>query len=538
MAVFQWVGGYTDWRGFGSGYSGNFKGSGKEVWTSVWNGMTSQKGDFAFAPYHWAFLQNWRERVPATPPLSQYSPFDLISATRLPRGGDSVVFGFKWNSSAGPLFSQGAFDMFRANLGISCLFGGCSGSSSNSLWTAASSGASGDIDFIVTDDFGWGYVAQNTFPSGLIAEGQTPVGYSRHLAGFLTFYPDSAPAIPFNTRGYTGLAIGQIGFDSSQITGNPQVGFTAKEFTVSGEGLVRTENYIAPLHLRFSNFAHKARKAKCRIRQISSSTTGTASIDGWENLLRSTNPVNNSNSPIAGETGNDSLLMLAGYVDTVLQDQGYLSSLTYNGSNLVADTITIRENIGGAFISEASNVTTAVTCEPKSVRTTIAIHCGVPDLTTKHDTNQRQGYPGYEGTVNRVNTCNYFIGNRTDGNDGNGFSYTNWTVQPLGATTTDKTGIQTPRINMFHLSCDNLTALGGFFKPTNFTTDNTYFIFRDGSINGDAYIDLNRGNDTNYRNGLIGSSPSDEGLRQDSDDARVIFNLGDNIRTKGWEFPA
>jgi hypothetical protein len=530
MATFQWVGGYTGYEGVNSGLSANYKGSGKKVWISVWNGMTSDKGDRAFAPYHWAFTQNWRERVPSSPPLSQYLPYDLVSASRLPRGGDTVIFGMRWDAAAQPLLSNSS-DMYRANIGISCLFGGCSGASTASQWAGASQAVTGDIEVVVTDDFGWGYHAQETFPSGQVIEGQTAIGWSRYMAGNLTTLGGG--------QGYSGIAIGNLGFDSSQITGTPQTGFTSKEFSLTGEGLVRTENYIYPLHLRFSNFSNTGRKAKCRVRQISSHVTGVASINGWQNLLRSTSPANNSNSPIAGETGNDSLLMIAGTVSSINQDQGFLSSLSYNGSELSVTAIESTENIKGMFLGEATHINSTVSVIPKSVNTSVAIHCAVPVLVTKHDTNQRLGYPGYENATvgNRPLPCNYLVGNRTDGNDQNGFTLGNWTVNPIGATTTDRYGALTPNVSMFHLSCDYLVANGGKLKPHGSVTESTAVIFRDGSIGGDVVIDLNRGsNPSTWRNGLIGWSPGDDGLRQDSEDAQVIFNLGDNIRTNGWDF--
>jgi len=527
MATFQWVGGYTGYEGVNSGLSANYKSSGKKVWISVWNGMTSDRGDRAFAPYHWAFTQNWRERVPSAPPLSQFLSYDLVPATRLPRGGDTVIFGMRWNGSAQPLLSNPS-DMYRANIGISCLFGGCTGASTTSQWPGASQGATGDIEVIVTDDYGWGYHAQGIYPSGQVIEGQTAIGWSRYMAGNL-----------IGTSGYTGIAIGNLGFDSSQITGTPQTGFTSKDFSLTGEGLVRTENYIYPLHLRFSNFSHTGRKAKCRVRQISTAETGVASINGWENLLRSTVPTNNTNSPIAGETGNDSLLMIAGTLSAINQDQGFLKSLSYNGSELSVGNIESKENIGGLLLSEATLIDSTVSVIPKSVHTNVAIHCAVPLLVTKHDTTQRLGYPGYENATvgNHPLPCNFLIGNRTDGNDQNGFTLTSWTVGPIGATTTDRYGNLTPNVQMFHLSCDYLVANGGKLKPSDLATESTAVIFRDGTIGGDALIDLNRGsNYATWRNGLVGWSPSDEGLRQDSPDAQVLFNLGDNIRTNGWDF--
>jgi hypothetical protein len=533
MAVFQWVGGYTGYKGPNSGYTPDFNGSGREVWTSIWNGATSVSGDQAFSPYHWHFVENWRERVPSSGQLAQYSQYDYIPASRLPYSGDTVIFGGKWNAAAAPFYTGGVKEAWLRQLGVCCLFGGCSGGSAGT-WSWAPSGASaGDIDILVTDDFGWGYGVQEDAPSGTIRNYTGPIGYAR-------YYSTALQILGLNTRIFNNLAIGQIGFDTSQMVGTPSTGFTGFNYSISSFGGLSTDNqYLAPLHLRFQNLNHRSRVAKVRVSQISSAaSTSSVTLDGWETFLRTTNPANNSNSPIAGETAQTATLLISGQVNTAVQNHGFLGGITYKGVPFTVDNLTVSENISGTILPEATVVGTSVTCNPKGVRLSVGVHCAVPTLlVTNHDTNQRQGYPGYEGTVRTVNPCRYNIGNRSQGADGYSNSIAQWNVSPLGFTGFDKQGKATPQCSLFSVTVDQLHADGGTLKPDTTVGYSTYPIFRDGYIAGYTLLDLNRGLDTDFRNGLIGYSPSDDGLRQDSNTARVVFNLGDNIVTNGNEQP-
>jgi hypothetical protein len=532
MAVFQWVGGYTGHEGINSGYSGNYAQSGKKVWTSVWNGLTTDRGDFAFAPYHWDFVQNWRERVTSSGALVQFSPYDYIPATRLPRGGDQVVFGAPWvsNAAAADLFTGGRTEVDRRALGISCLFGGCSGASLK--WPGASDPAStGDIEFVVTDDFGWNFLAQGAAVVNPENDSEwfkrlIGVGYARHLVG----------TTPYAFSMLKRLSIGEIGFDSSKITGsanpsNPAQGtYIGADFSLTGFGYVLTINKIAPLHLRFSSFNNRGRRSKARIRQCSANaSTSTASIDGWESLVRVMS--NNNNSPIAGETANDSTLFVCGQLDTVTQSQGYFGSLDYTGNtNLVVDKVNVSENIYGMHLGNTVQVGTSVVCQPKASFSPINIYCAASVLDTKHDTDQRNGYRGKEdGVNNRPYRMTYRVGSLT----GISVALGTWTCESFGPTSTNRFAEPTPRVEMNSFICDNFYGKGGYLKTSDTANQSTYPVFRDGFLKRDTFLDLNKSGDPNFRNSLIGYNPIDEGLRMDSPLARVVFNLGDNVRTNG-----
>jgi len=530
MAVFQWVGGYTSHEGTNSGYSGNFNQSGKKVWTSVWNGLTTDRGDFAFAPYHWDFVQNWRERVTSAGALAAAGqPYDYIPATRLPRGGDQVVFGAPWisNSAVADLFTGQRYEVDRRALGISCLFGGCSGASLK--WSGASDPAStGDIEFLVTDDYGWSHITQGT--NVIRPESVEP--YTNHLIG-VGFTPHLIGTTPYSGSMLKRLSIGEIGFDSSKITGNAQQ-YIGINFSLTGFGKVETTNYIAPLHLRFSSFNNRGRRSKARIRQCSATpTTSTATIDGWESFVRVMS--NNTNSPIAGETANDSALLVCGQVDSIVQTQGFFGSLDYTGAvYLVANTVNASENIYGMHLGDTVSIGTSVFSQPKSSFVPINIYCPVSGtLTTNHDTDQRVGYRGREDGVNRPYRLTYRVGSLTGVSVGLG----TWTVQPVGPTSQNRYGEKTPKVEMNSFIAANLYAWGGWMKTSDMANKFTYPIFQDGFLKKDAWLDLNRSGDPNFRNAYIGYALGDEGLRMDSKDARVSFNLGDNVKTNGYGDP-
>lgn len=534
MAVFQWVGGYTGHTGTNSGYSGNFASSGKTVWTSIWNGLTTDRGDFAFAPHHWDFVQNWRERVASSGPLALANqPFDYIPATRLPRGGDQVLFGAPYinNSAVADLFTGGRFEVDRRACGISCLFGGCSGAS-NTWPGATGAAATGDIEFLVSDDFGWNFLNQgeiivNPERSNEWWQRLIGVGFARHLIG--TF--------PYSGSIFKRLSIGEIGFDSSKITGDASTQtYIPSEFLVTGFGRVETTNYIAPLHLRFSSFKNRGRRSKVRIRQVSATENTDVAIDGWENLLRAGG--NNNQSPIAGESGNDSTLFVCGTVGDIKQDQGFLGSLTYTGDVwLVANNIETKENVGGMHLDGSTVIQSSILCNPKSSYQPISIHCGVGSgsLVTNHDTDQRIGYPGYpSGGTNRPNRLTYRIGSLT----GTSVTYAQWRVEPYGPTSQNRFGERTPTVQMHSFIVNNFLGWGGALKTADNADPLTNHVFRDGYLKKDIILDVNKAGDPNFRNGLIGYAPSDEGLRMDSGRARVVFNLGDNVRTNGTGDPS
>jgi len=239
---------------------------------------------------------------------------------------------------------------------------------------------------------------------------------------------------------------------------------------------------------------------------------------------------NNSTSPIAGETGNDSTLLVCGQVESIVQNQGFFGNLDHTGNtNLVVQKVNSNENIYGMHLGNTVQIITSVVCQPKASFSPINIYCGASVLDTKHDTDQRVGYRGREDGVNRPYRMTYRIGSLTGVAVGIG----TWTCESFGPTSTNRFAEPTPKVEMNSFICDDFYGKGGYLKASDMATQTTNPVFRDGFLKKDTFLDLNKSGDPNFRNSLIGYSPSDEGLRMDSPLARVVFNLGDNVRTNG-----
>jgi len=149
MSHFYWVGGWTGNTGFNSGYS-----SGSGIWTSVINGMTSDKGDYAFGPYYWGFWQNWRVGGPSNflyPALtggqsgSVSFPGQPGVTGWLPNGSrsnttsDLVYFGVPFRSDGytnpNNYLPRQIYDRRGNSRGTACLFGALT---LNNRWLGAS----------------------------------------------------------------------------------------------------------------------------------------------------------------------------------------------------------------------------------------------------------------------------------------------------------------------------------------------------------------------------------------------------------------
>jgi hypothetical protein len=529
MADFQWVGGYTDHKGFLSGYSNDWNGTGKEVWTSVWNGITNEVGDRSFGPYYWGFVQNWFERTPSQgqngETLYTYSP-----ATRLPHGGDRVIFG------ARTLTADGSFEINRRlGASIACLFGGVSGNDGRWIGGAGST-LTGDIEVEVTPYYGTNSGSALFLPFRKLRYGE--VGFGEYWGNWDTSGgANSAPIWGQN------LLRGVIGFNSSQIR---EDGASAANFALTGDRsdgsyLVETENYIDPLDLRFVSFDHKSTEAKVYLRQASNSVAGAASVarmvsSYFMETTAITNPTDGNPKPLwsrMGFTGNVSELNLVGKVHAVEQDNGYFRSIRYKSVGLSADNVYIRENLIGAYIDESSTINISVVCRPKYSRTPINIHCGAPYLSTWHNTDQTYSYPGYEvqDETNKPLGLTYNIGNRYGGEGSYGCTFGRWDCSPLGFTSTNRFGEPTPKVHINHLQSDAFYAYGGTIKvsPDQFTGRP---VFRDGFLKNDTILDLRKEDDDNYRLAIIGGTSSDEGLRIDSLNARIYLPRGTKFKIK------
>lgn len=526
MAVFQWVGGYTAHTGFMSGYSGNYKGSGKAVWTSVFNGLTGMSGDCSFAPYYWGFKQNWRERIPAQPNPNGWE-YDFIPAERLPRGGDKVVFGSSYTTVRGTVFAN------QLSASISLLFGGLSGGE----WMEASQGKTADIDFEVHPAFG-GRIREPV-------EADTNSYHSENYYGgvgvgeYFKYYP--VGTFPQNPLPLQFLHRGSIGFDSSQISGHetwgsvPVVDQEAFNFSFVGDKndgnyLVETDNYVDPIDLRFSNFINRSTKAKVRIKQVSANASSS--------IATMVNAYNTTFTPMPGTTSNTSLLAVCGRVNSIEQDNGMLQSLRYKSVGLSADDIYIHDRPVGLYLDESTTIYNSIVAEPNMARSTLSIHCGAPHLVTTH----RLTYKGYPFGNNSVNFqpstagVTFAVGNRYGGLDGYSCTFGRWDSETVDGIT-NAANEPTPRVFMYNLQANTYYGKGGYLK-TAATPFSGFPVFRDGFLRRNTIIDLSKEDDPTYRRGLIGLDATDEGLRMDSLDARIVFAQGQNfeIASKGDPF--
>jgi hypothetical protein len=535
MAVFQWVGGYTAHTGFMSGYSGNYKGSGKAVWMSVFNGLTGMSGDRSFAPHYWGFKENWRERVPAPSDQTQWE-YDYIPATRLPRGGDKVVFGSVYNEIRGAAFAE------QLSASISLLFGGLSGGE----WHEATSGKTSDIEFEVHPHFGGRSRVTDKYTN---AENY----YGGVGLGDYHWYWSTGSQSETQGKIWYQMHRGSIGFDASQVSGQAAYGYGAVigeqafNFTLTGDKndgnyLVETSNYIDPLDIRFSVFNNRSTRAKIRIKQVSAN--GADSIAQLVNSYYTTpldapDPQTPSMNPAMGTTSNTSLLSICGRVGNIEQDNGTLKSLRYKSVGLSADNIYIRQRPVGLYLDESTTIYSSVVAEPNKALSTLSIHCGAPYLNTTHRLNY-QGYaPGGPPGNNSVafgasiEGVTFAVGNRYGGIDGYSCTFGRWDTETVGGVT-NAANEPTPRVFMYNLEATTFYGKGGYLK-TAADPFTGFPVFRDGYLRSNTVIDLSRQGDPTFRSGMVGKSAEDEGLRMDSYDARIIFAQGQNflIDSKG-----
>ena len=527
MAVFQWVGGYTAHTGFMSGYSGNFNQSGKAVWRSVFNGLTGMSGDAFFAPYYWGFRQNWRERIPA-PANPDGWEYDYIPATRLPRGGDKVVFGSVYTTIKGQDFAE----LLTAS--VSLLFGGVSGGE----WPEATQGRTGDIEFEVHPHYGGRSRVGDRYYNAENYYGGVGVGE------YHKYHPtDSFPQTP---RRYQFLHRGSIGFDSSQVSGHanwgsaPVIGQEAYNFALTGDRndgtyLVETSDYIDPIDLRFSVFTNRSTRARVRIKQVSANNA--TSVANLVSAYFSSSDPNNAPDPLVpllnpsmGSTGNTSLLSVCGYVGNIEQDNGTLRSLRYKGVGLSADSIYIHDRVVGLNLDESTTIYNAIIAEPNVSRSTLSIHCGAPYLYIAH----RLTYKGYPIGNNNPNFqpstagVTFAVGNRNGGLDGYSCTFGRFDTETIDGTV-NAANEPTPRIFMYNMEATTFYGKGGYLK-TAATPFTGFPIFRDGYLRQNTIIDLSREGDPTFRSGMIGKDAADEGLRMDSTEARLVFAQGQNFK--------
>jgi hypothetical protein len=513
MAVFQWVGGYTGYTGVGSGYSADWGGSGNAVWVSPWNGLTSQRGDIHFAPYYWGFVQNWAERLRLSKPGPDGTLFELTPATRLPRGGDEVNFGLTGfagtTTTHQPWLQSGLL-----NHSISLLFGGCSGPSA--MWHGYTAGSGGltPITFVMTSnwlDTPWERTAN---ASGVL---YTRIGVTSGPLGTARY-----TQAPNGLSGsvYHGFHVGMIGWNS---------GFTA-DVTLAGVtgNIVQTDDGIDPLDIRFTHFGHLSSKAKSYIRNVGSTGNVSISIGPYQTFYPQS---------FEGGPTNDGELHVCGPVQYAYQRHGRFHSLDWNGDHLVLDRLTVENFVVGTYLSEDTTVNEFVKCSPNYVRDSIDIHCAVPTLYLLQEMNvlfPQNAVPlqgalagGWAVVPPRMI---YNLGDRTGTATP---TIGTLLTEAKGGSGINGYGESTPKINMFSFTNDTLQAYNGYFKPADVAGKAIYPIFRDGFLRGNTLIDMNHPFDPDWTNGLIGYSPSDEGLRIDSLNARIIFALGDNVIING-----
>ena len=348
MGNYYWIGGYTGNVGQGSGYSNDWNGSGVAVWTSPFNGLTSQNGDLHFGPYFWNFKENWLEQTSAT---GTGEP-QMSAATRVPKNGDNVVLD--WLSVSG-----------HTPYSIALLWGGVSGSAG--YWSGTTNG-SALSSFVVGNSWGNSY-----YDSG---EGTTA-----HIDSYVGAIGGGVYVGSKGITGYRGLMTRRIGFKWS--SGYPTS-------TPSGTNFIGQHD---PLDIRTTTLDFNPYFAEAYINLKGTHTTS---------VFMGSSP----NTRYRKKT-----IHLMGTVDTVDQRGGYFNSLSLSGDVLTVDRFYLRGTSTCNLFADTV-VNTSVECYPSSTQfhgvpsltSEIGIHCAVPTLVTESGvTNSAE--TGASAVI-------YYIGNR------------------------------------------------------------------------------------------------------------------------------
>jgi hypothetical protein len=347
---YYWIGGYTANVGQGSGWSGDWHGSGVAVWTSPFNGLTSQNGDLHFGPYFWDFKQNWLELVTATgtglPTMS--------NATRPPKNGDNVVID--WLSVSG-----------HTPYSIALLWGGVSGASG--FWSGTTS-ANPLASFVVGNSYGNSY-----YDSG--GGATSHINHAVGAVGSGIYTKNTSPAI----TGYRGLYTRQIGFKY-------EIGFP--DSTPLGTNFI---GQYEPLDLRTYSVDFNPQFADAYINLQGSHTTYV------------------STPPSQNTTARRKFLYLMGTVQVIDQRSGYIGNLSLSGNSLTVDRWYL-QGTSTATLNRNCVVNTSVECYPSStqmhqlpnIESEITIQCAVPTLVTESGlTNAAE---------TGMTAVTYYIGNR------------------------------------------------------------------------------------------------------------------------------
>lgn len=279
MGNYFWVGGYTANVGQGSGYSADWQGSGVAVWTSPFNGLTSQNGDVAFGPYFWDFKQNWLEQITVT----GSGEASLIAASRAPKNGDNVVLD--WISVSG-----------HTPYSVSLLWGGVSGASG--FWSGTTN-ANALASFVVGNS--WGNSPYDT-PMGSTAH----IDYREGAVGFDLYVGSKG------ITGYRGLQTRKVGY--KWWSGVPATTPTGTSFIGQYE----------PLDLRVTSIDFNPYFAEAYLWLKGTHTTSIFMPSSPNTTMRKKR------------------LNVLGTVDTVEQRGGDFHSLSLSGNSLTLDKFFIR----------------------------------------------------------------------------------------------------------------------------------------------------------------------------------------------------
>jgi len=485
MAVYYWVGGWTGNTGINSGFAAT--GSVSVVvgptgdlytygplWTSPFNGAQATGGDFAFGPYYWGFIQNWRLRS-NIPNSNQYK---LTPASNLPRGGDTVLFGSR--------------EITSSNLTeTAMLFGGLSGGTSwlgsTGLTTAL---AQGLISFSVSHL--WGH--PSTDNSLQVTNG--PAGFGEYKGKF---------------------RVNQIGFDCGE-------GGTAV-FAGNVLGLSADTNGIELLKVLLGNFQVFSPYAKIGILSLKGNPASFS-----QTPLMFTGPSDDafntafeSNRPQFPDAAPPVSTKLSGFFGGVVINGGNFSSYDHAGFNFNCNSLWVGSHggaIGNVLLNEdyfgISTMSSPgnVTIIPYKVNGVIGIYAGVPGQlslyrptigTMNVELGSKHGYGGV--TIANLNTYDEGVSAGT-----------------LGDIV----------VNEFSFIAENANLQSGIFKPSELVQPiGIYPIFREGSISRSAILDFNHPtlDSSDWNNTLVGFSPSDKGLTIVEGGRKVIFSPGTNFKT-------
>lgn len=517
MAVFYWVGGYTGSTGTESGYhiTGNY-------WTNWVTGLTSTIGDVFYSPYAWNVRENWRlehtgQVQPGDPNVRVIR--DSVP-TRLPKGGDDVIIGGVAAylgtgpyGGGGPSGGSAASLVYVANIAphnFSLLFGGMSGDGYlSSGLTAWKEGGSARLQqFTVKETFTslnktWGNVASTWAGATAVGLSATPIRTGEIGSWGLKNLWGS------NTQSLSGAALGNA-LSLSNLPLNlilPDVSscfVNRKQSSLSATG-------GATIHIKSKNF--DAGFTGATIKMIGRDGSGyTASVYG----TYETPALNHFLIPKGQWT------LVEQFCGNTHLEDGVIANKVTHGRTLANSPAV------GYFSSDRSVNVNSYLFDPGWVygsngRSGINIECNeqsaVPEIVSIGWKNQSPtncltigNLGGISSTVSYLRTVyNYTVPTTSNPRSAAGLSAADfWRVDFPWAISNWFTG---PIVVVRNCIFTEVIHEGGVILADPESSFNDYFIIQNGSVESPAQIIGKNFSNPDWKNFLIGYSPSDNGVQ-------------------------